>query len=334
MRVPVGPRGKWALISIKWQSSRRLTVRRELRLMARCRRCHNGFLFFELSSSSIWEVLFCSARLWQLLPWQSLVVRSAWGRGSGRRQRAWMDAWHWYWSTEIHYCLLCKNCFDTLKKRWRFWKRLITMFLMIDCSNFELSLTLCDFVTWLLMSDIWSLSCILSKDIKKVEKCRLPGRYKAWMVQHMLMPRLMWPLSIYNVPMSTVEAIQRLITQALKRWLGLPKTLSTACFSQKTTTIQFPYSELTEEVKARNLVTLTGSKDSCISGANIVVDGGFKVILKNCQKIEKITSLTVKNWIFKKRQKSSISYGKMFSQPKYHIPTWKSMTGSLKPKIY
>ena len=119
----------------------------------------------------------------------------------------------------------------------------------------------------------------VKEDLKKVEKCRLPGRCKAWMVQHMLMPRLMWPLSIYNVPMSTVETIQKFITQALKRWLGLPKTLSTACFYSKTAKLQFPYTELTEEVKAakaRNLITLSESKDQCIKGAEIVVDGGRK----------------------------------------------------------
>ena len=104
-------------------------------------------------------------------------------------------------------------------------------------------------------------------DLKKVDKCRLPGRYKAWMIQHMLMPRLMWPLSIYNVPMTTIEVIQKMITQSLKRWLGLPRTLSTACFYSRTAKLQFPYSELTEEVKAakaRNLVTLEESKDECI----------------------------------------------------------------------
>ena len=120
---------------------------------------------------------------------------------------------------------------------------------------------------------------VVKADLKKVEKCPLPGRYKAWMVQHMLMPRLMWPLSIYNVPMTTVEHIQKLITQSLKRWLGLPKSLSTACFYSKSAKLQFPYSELTEEVKAakaRNLVTLAESKDKCIRGAKIVVDGGWK----------------------------------------------------------
>ena len=116
-------------------------------------------------------------------------------------------------------------------------------------------------------------------DLKKVEKCRLPGRYKAWMVQHMLLPRLMWPLSIYNVPMTTVEMIQKLITKALKRWLGLPTKLSTACFYSKTSKLQFPYTELVEEVKvakARNQVTLANSKDKCIKGAEIIIDGGRK----------------------------------------------------------
>ena len=46
-----------------------------------------------------------------------------------------------------------------------------------------------------------------------------------------------------------------------------------------------------------------------------------KVIWKNCPKIEKMAHITVKNGIFKKCQKSSISYGTRFSQPKYHIPT-------------
>ena len=59
----------------------------------------------------------------------------------------------------------------------------------------------------------------VKEDLKKVERCRLLGRYKAWMVQHMLMPRLMSPLSIYHVPMSTVELIHKLITQSLDTFM-------------------------------------------------------------------------------------------------------------------
>ena len=117
----------------------------------------------------------------------------------------------------------------------------------------------------------------LKIDLKKIEKCRLPGRYKAWMLQHMLLPRLMWPLSIYNVPMSLVQKLQNMITTSLKKWLGLPKSLSQACLYSKSAKLRFPFSELTEEVKAakaRNLITLQESEDPNIKHAEIEVDGG------------------------------------------------------------
>ena len=116
-------------------------------------------------------------------------------------------------------------------------------------------------------------------DLKKIDRCKLPGRYKAWIVQHMMMPRLMWPLSIYNVPLTTVEWLQTKITAKLKKWLKLPKSLSNACFYSKSAKLKLPYSSLTEEFKAakvRNLVTLQESKDECIRNANIVVDAGRK----------------------------------------------------------
>ena len=116
-------------------------------------------------------------------------------------------------------------------------------------------------------------------ELKKIQKCQLPGRYKAWMVQHMLLPRLMWPLSIYNVPVTKVEEIQGWITSSLKRWLGIPKSLSVDCLYTKSGKLQLPFTALTEEVKvakARNLVTLRESSDPCVSGAEIKVDGGRK----------------------------------------------------------
>ena len=59
-----------------------------------------------------------------------------------------------------------------------------------------------------------------------------------------------------------------------------------------------------------------------------------KVILKNCKKNRKNDQFNLKNWIFKKIQKSSNFYGTRFTQPKYHNPRWKTVTRSLKPKIY
>ena len=93
----------------------------------------------------------------------------------------------------------------------------------------------------------------------------------------MLLPRLMWPLSIYNVPASKVEEIQRMITASLKKWLGLPKSLSVDCLYSNSAKLQLPFTALTEEVKvskARNLISLNSSEDPCVSNANIEVDGG------------------------------------------------------------
>ena len=118
-----------------------------------------------------------------------------------------------------------------------------------------------------------------ASDIKKIDRCKIPGRYKAWILQHMMMPRIMWPLSIYNVPLTTVESLQTRITASLKKWLKLPKSLSSACFYSKTTKLKLPYSSLTEDfkaAKARNLVTFQESQDKCIQNAGIVVDGGRK----------------------------------------------------------
>ena len=116
-------------------------------------------------------------------------------------------------------------------------------------------------------------------DLKKIDRCKIPGRYKAWIVQHMMMPRIMWPLSIYNIPLTAVESLQTKITALLKKWLKLPRSLSSACFYSKSTKLKLPYTSLTEDykaAKARNLVTFQESQDDCIKNAGIVVDAGRK----------------------------------------------------------
>ena len=117
------------------------------------------------------------------------------------------------------------------------------------------------------------------EDIRKIDRCKVPSRYKGWIMQHMLLPRLLWPLSIYNIPATKVEEIQRLMTNALKRWLGVPKSLSIDCLFSRTSKLQLPYTALTEEVrvaKARNKIILDESTDTCISNSGIEVDGGRK----------------------------------------------------------
>ena len=119
----------------------------------------------------------------------------------------------------------------------------------------------------------------LENELKKIDRCKIPGRYKSWILQYMLLPRLMWPLTIYNVTASKVEAMQRRITTKLKKWMGIPKNLSTDCLYSKSSKLKLPFSSLNEEVKiakVRNLATFQASNDPCIKGAHIQVDAGRK----------------------------------------------------------
>ena len=71
----------------------------------------------------------------------------------------------------------------------------------------------------------------LKTDLRKLERCRIPRRYKCWIVEHMVLLRIMWPLSIYNIAMSKVEELQRKITASLKKWLRIPKSFSKDCMN-------------------------------------------------------------------------------------------------------
>ncbi len=120
----------------------------------------------------------------------------------------------------------------------------------------------------------------LKQDLTKIDRCKLPGKYKSWILQYMLLPRLMWPLTVYNVPMTKIEDFQRQITNLIKKWMGIPKNLSNSCLYSKTSRLRLPFTSLTEEyraTKARNLVTFQHSSDPCIREARIKVDGGRKL---------------------------------------------------------
>merc|ERR1739842_208648 len=102
----------------------------------------------------------------------------------------------------------------------------------------------------------------LKQSLRKIATIMIPGRYKAWMLQHMLLPQIMWPLTIYNIQESKVKEMQVLITGYLKRWLGLPMSLSTACLYTRSGKLQLPYSELSEKVKAAKARVYTAFEES------------------------------------------------------------------------
>lgn len=69
-------------------------------------------------------------------------------------------------------------------------------------------------------------------------------------MQFMLIPRLLWPLLIYDVSNSMVEATEKKIRTAIRKWLGVPPCLSDVALYCKKAKIIFPFMSVTEEYKA------------------------------------------------------------------------------------
>lgn len=115
--------------------------------------------------------------------------------------------------------------------------------------------------------------------LSAVDKSGLPGRFKAWIYQHGILPRILWPLLVYEVTLSTVEALERKVSGYLRRWLGLPRSLCSAALYGNTTKLQLPFSSLDEEFRVsrtREAMMYRDSKDSRVAAAGIKVRTGRK----------------------------------------------------------
>ena len=88
------------------------------------------------------------------------------------------------------------------------------------------------------------------ENLQKIDRRPLPGKYKVWCLQHMLIPMLLWPLLIYEVATSTVEAIERKINKFTRKWLGVPPGLTDVALYCKQAKLRLPLKSIVEEYKA------------------------------------------------------------------------------------
>ena len=49
----------------------------------------------------------------------------------------------------------------------------------------------------------------LEEWLTKIDKSGLPGRFKAWLIQHAVLPRILWRLLVYDIPITTVESLEK-----------------------------------------------------------------------------------------------------------------------------
>lgn len=94
-----------------------------------------------------------------------------------------------------------------------------------------------------------------------INKTLLPGKHKLGCFQLGILPRILWPLTVYE--------IQRVVSTQLKQWLGVPRCLSSIGLYGNGK-LELPIAGAVEEfkcTKARLVMTLSESEDTVIRTA-------------------------------------------------------------------
>ena len=82
---------------------------------------------------------------------------------------------------------------------------------------------------------------------KWIDKCDLMNKDKIWCIYFGLIPKLACPMLIYEVSLTKVETMEQLISKFMKKWLGVPNSLTNVALYSSST--KLPMLSLVEEYK-------------------------------------------------------------------------------------
>lgn len=165
-------------------------------------------------------------------------------------------------------------------------------------------------------------------NLENINKTALPGKLKLWCLQFGLLPRTMWPLTVYEVPITTVEKMERTITSYVKKWLGVPRCLTNISLYGNGV-LELPLTSLTEEYKCSKVrlqMTLRDSRDKIISNAALPLATGRK--WKPSNAVQQATSTLRHKDIVGQVQQGRGGLGLTASEP-----TWRKATTSERRKL-
>ena len=107
------------------------------------------------------------------------------------------------------------------------------------------------------------------------------GIHKLWILQHLLIPRLRWPISIYEVSPSTILTLEQKISTYTRKWLKLNKKISNLSLYSNTSPCPLPLKSLHSVLrasKASNHLLLRELRDPCVkSNAPTLKSGDWSV---------------------------------------------------------
>ena len=119
----------------------------------------------------------------------------------------------------------------------------------------------------------------LKKFLERLDKSNLSGLQKCWGYQYLVLPKMKWPLAIYEIPFSTVARWEQKVNKYLRKWLGVGHTLSRVCMFSKESSVSLPIDSLQDTwkiEKSRLQQSYNTSKDKLIQAVKPTVASGRK----------------------------------------------------------
>ena len=143
---------------------------------------------------------------------------------------------------------------------------------------------------------------LVTEGLLAINRCGLQGKLKMWCLQFILIPKLLWPLLVYEICSTTVEAIEVKINKFTRRWLGVSLGLTDVAMYCRKAKLRLPLKSILEEYKcgkARLLSMLEDSEDPIVKTVQPTIKTGrkWKVVeavdeAKECLKIKEVIGQT------------------------------------------
>ena len=138
---------------------------------------------------------------------------------------------------------------------------------------------------------------------------------KAWILQHLVIPKLKWPLLIYDFLESSVTKMEQKISSFLRKWFKLSPSITNISFYSSSTLCPMPFTSLTSLLtssKISGFLLLRDSHDPIVSSMFPDVSSLCTAVKDKVQTAE--SSLEFKK-MFGQHQKSRAGLGSVPSKP-------------------
>ena len=106
---------------------------------------------------------------------------------------------------------------------------------------------------------------LLKDGLRSIGKCDLLNKDKVWCIYFGLYPKLSWPMQVYEISITKVETMERLISKYMKKWLGVTNSLTSMALYSSSTKLKLLILSLVEEFKLGKEWFFQMLRDSCDS---------------------------------------------------------------------